>query len=368
MIFGSQYNAQQMIVSQIGQYDDFTDDAMANSAFQLIIGSTEAEDILSVLLNQGIQIFTTNNEWLMNDPVISRTSGFIRNSSIGTNGVQPVVAANGVTLFPPKNGKGIIGFTYNFQSASYSTPYITLFTDLLDNEIVDLWLKRGLDSQDDTLIYITDDDGDLVVGNYLQEHEIQAFCLRSEPSAAFKQVIQCGQNVIYLAERNGITTTEIVDLTKKTAHALPSITYDPVAGTIQVPQAQYDQQELNVYDGNGQYIGQYPVNSGLLAIPDDEMPAAVSEVGFNIHSVFESNPLNVGAETKAIFKTINTLKLAVTDESRTDFLTVNGKYGRREENLVHFIRPARPLKDCRFTIENDIYPVEILSMEIELEA
>lgn len=368
IIAGTRYNKSQMIFSQIGIYDNFEDERLDSSAFQLIIGSTEKEEILSVLVNNGIQIFTSNSEWLMQDQTITRTSGFVRNSQIGTNGVQPIIAANGVTLFPPKNGKGIIGFVYSYESASFMTPYITLYTNLLDNPIKDLMLKRGLDSQDDTLIYICDDQGRMIVGNYLQEHDVQAFCSRETEDVKFKQVIQCEQNVLFLSERNGITTLERTRDDLKTALAVPNIIYNYATGVVNITQEQYEGKTVNVYDGNGEFVNTYTVNNHRITIPQGERPTSISEIGFNIHSRYESNPLNIGNETKTLFKTLNSVKIAVTPESRTEFLTCNGKYGRREEDLVIFIRPTRPLKDCRFTLENDTYPVEILSMEIEIEA
>ena len=368
IIAGTRYNRSQMIFSRIGVYDDFVDENLDSSAFQLVIGSTEKEQIMSVLINNGIQIFTSNSEWLMQEQTITRTSGFIRNSQIGTNGVQPIIAANGVTLFPPKNGKGIIGFTYSYESATFMTPYITLFTNLLDNPIEDLMLKRGLDSQDDTLIYICDSEGRMVVGNYLQEHDIQAFCLRDTENVDFKQVIQCEQNVLFLSVRNGYTSIEKTDDTKKTALSVPVIYYNYATGIVTIPYPQYNGLDVNVYDGNGNLVGVYTVTNSTITIPAKEKPLSISEIGYNIHSTYESNPINIGNETKTLFKTLNSVKIAVTPESKTEFLTCNGKYGRREGDLVIYIRPTRPLKDCRFTIENDNYPVEILSMELEIEA
>lgn len=368
IIAGTRYNRSQMIFSRLGVYDDFVDEKLDSSAFQLVIGSIEKEEILSVLVNNGIQIFTSNSEWLMQEQTVTRTSGFVRNSQIGTNGIQPIIAANGVTLFPPKNGKGIIGFTYSYESATFMTPYITLFTNLLDNPISDMILKRGLDSQDDTLIYICDNQGKMIVGNYLQEHDVQAFCSRESENVQFLQVMQCEQNVLFLSVRNGYTSIERTDETKKTSLCSPIIYYNYALGELTLPYPQYNGLKVNVYDGDGILVGNYLVENNKITFTAKDKPLTVSEVGFNIHSTYESNPINIGNETKTLFKTLNSVKLAVTPESQTQFLTCNGKYGRREGDLVIFIRPTRPLKDCRFTLENDNYPVEILSMELEIEA
>lgn len=370
IIGGTTFNRAQMLFSELGKYNSFKDEYYASSGFQLIIGSTEKEEIRRILLNQGIQIFTSNNEWLMNDQSITRNSGFIRNSSIGTSGVEPVIAANGTTLFVPKNGKGLIGFTYNFQSASYSTPYISLFTDLLDSEISDICQKRGLDSTDDTLLYISMADGSLVIGNYLQEHEIQAFCQRTNPAGFHHQSIQCDGQVIHLVDRNGQTGLELVDESKYTEATPYNFTYTPATGIISMTNgASYNGQKLNVYDGNHKFVGEYLVSNGTITIPTDSAPAAVSEVGYNIHSEFTSNPMNINSQTKTIYKSITAIRLALTTASNPAFLKVENKAASWvKDNLAEYRRLIRPTRDARFHITNDRYPVEILSMEIEIEA
>ena len=370
IIGGTSYNPSQMIFSELGKYNTFKDEFYSSSAFQLIIGSTEKEQIKRILLNQGIQIFTTNNEWLMGDQIITRNSGFIRNSSIGTSGVEPVIAANGTTLFVPKNGKGLIGFTYNFQTASYSTPYISLFTDLLDTGIVDICQKRGLDSTDDTLLYISMVDGSLVIGNYLQEHEIQAFCKRSNPNATYKQTIQCDDQVIHLVDRNGNTGLELIDETKYTEASPYSFTYTRSSGKISLSTPiSYNGQTLNVYDGNHKFIGEYEVVNGVITLPSDNRPLAVEEVGYNISSEFISNPQNINAQTKTIYKSITAIRLALTTDSNPDYLKVENKSASWvKDNLAEYRRLIRPTRDARFHITNDRYPVEILSIEIEIEA
>lgn len=365
VIFGTQYNQEQVLFSNIGEYDNFTDDYLSTSAFQLVIGSDQKESIRAFCLNQGIQIFTNVSEWLMDSQTITRTTGFVRNSQMGTNGVKPIISANGTTLFCPKNGKGIIGFIYNEQSASYMTPYISMFTDLLDVEIHDLFLKRGRDSQDDTLLYICDANGNLIIGNYLQDHNIQGFCRRSATGVKFLQSVQNEENVLLLSSRAGYTTLERIDQSKKTAHSTRLFQYNQESGVITLELPQYQNTLLNVYDENGEFVDAYTCENNQITI--SSKPQGISEIGYNIHQVFHSNPMNIGGITMSEYKSIARIDIALTSESRHDALTINKKYGRRKGNLVSYIRPQRPTRDCTFTIENDIYPVEILSMEVEIE-
>ena len=119
-----------------------------------------------------------------------------------------------------------------------------------------------------------------------------------------------------------------------------------------------------MYDGNREFVGSYLVNNRRATITS--LPQSISEVGFNIKSVFQSNPMNIGIETKALYKNIPNLMLAIT--GRGDYLKVNGKFGRNKDNFLTYTRVARPNRNCIFTIENEVYPCEILSIEVELEA
>lgn len=507
VIFGTQYNQEQVLFSNIGEYDNFTDDYLSTSAFQLVLGSKKKESIRAFCINQGIQLFTNVGEWIMDTTSITRTSGFVQNSTIGTNGVQPIISANGITLFCPKNGKGIVGFIYNDNQRAFATPYISQYTDLLNTEVKDLFLKSGQDSTDDTLLYICDIDGNLIVGNYLQDHNIQGFCRRSATGVKFLQTVQNEENVLLLSSRAGYTTLERIDQTKNTAHSTRLFQYNQESGVITLELPQYQNTLLNVYDETGEFVNSYTVSpekelyewydsrlrlrankteidswawgddvyvydnekivgrvyiistgdiqwnrkmylwtsgSGAsitplytysdtpsvgdyvyttqatgsivevgegyikaligsneftalraeagdgyiqfdentfiqpkdtistitvstIEIPEGKRPQAISEIGYNIHQVFHSNPMNIGAITMTEYKSIARIDLALTSESRHDALTINKKYGRRKGNLVSYVRPQRPTRDCTFTIENDVYPVEILSMEVEIE-
>lgn len=368
VIAGTNGNTLQIICSVQGSYDDFNDyESTGNLAFQLVIGSTEKETIQNILLNQGVQIFTDKSEWLLSGEALSQSSGFVRNSQIGSSQVQPIIAANGSTLFTPKDGLGVNGFTYTYESASYATPQISLLTNIFDSPIIDMVLRKGYSTTDDTLICLCLENGRLIIGNYLQDQQIQAFVDRSAENVYFRQSIQVNRVLYFLVERNGKTLIESENETLYTACATQNPTYNSSTGVIS-GLAMYNGKAINIYDGNHKYVQTRTVSNGTCTLTTSTKPATISEVGYNIHSTFESNPINVGAETLELRKTISKIGLAVTDRSKTEYVTINGKYGRKKGNLLTFIRPTRPSRDCRFIIENDIYPIDIMSVEIDYEA
>lgn len=368
IIGGTKGNPIQIICSVQGSYNDFNNyENVGNLAFQLVIGSTEKEEIQNILLNQGVQIFTDKSEWLISGETLSASSGFVRNSQIGSSSVQPIISANGSTLFVPRDGLGVTGFTYTYESASYATPSISLLTNIFDSPIVDMVLRKGYSTTDDTLICLCLASGRLIIGNYLQDQQIQAFVDRSADFVYFKQSIQVDRVLYFLVERNGTMLLESESELYKTACAIPNPTYNSTTGIIS-GLGIYNGQKINIYDGNGIFVESGTVSDGTYNLNQTTFPDTISEVGYNIHSVFESNPINVGAETLELYKTIFKIGLAVTDRSNTEYVTINGKFGRRKGNLITFIRTNRPGRDVRFRIENDIYPIDIMSVEIDYEA
>lgn len=371
-IAGTANNPTQILASNLGKYNDFSDDytGAATNAFQLVIAGTEKEIIQNVLLNQGLQIFTNQSEWVTSEPAITKTSGFVRNSQIGSTYTTPIIAANGITIFCPKQGVGIVGFIYNQTNASFNTPHISMLTSVFTSQIANMVLRKGYTVKDDVLIYMALQDGRLVIANYLADQEIQAFVTRSSESTSFKQCLQVENNMVYLVERNGYTVLELEEDTKNTAVSYDSFTYNSATGVISNLPALYNGLNVNVYDGNGIFIANKTVASNQIQLDavDNAYPASVSELGVNIHSEFVSNPQNINEKTFSLYKTIRTVKLALKEENNAEFLRINGKKGRNKDNFITYIRPVKPLRRCQFNITNDVYKLNILSIEIELEA
>ena len=364
-IGGTKNNRQQIIASRLAEYNDFSaNDYTVSDAFQLIISSDKKETIQHLFLNQGIQVFCKDSEWIVNSQQVSSSSGFLKNSEIGSNVVYPSLSANGITLFVPSNGKGIIAFTYNYEQANYATPYISLFTDLLDVEIIDMCLKRGQNSNEDTLLLICNSDGDLIIGNYLTDHEIQAFCRRHEENTKFIQCLECEDNVFMITERNGLSTLEVLDKDCFTSIETQTFTYLPSTKTLTTTDGRYFEQTVNTYDSNKDFIEKVEISAlGVATLESETIPAYI---GLNIPTTFESNPLNYSIETYNAYKNIRQIKLVISHDNKGKFITINEKPARKKENFLEYYRVAHAKRDCRFTINSNIYPCEILSMELDL--
>lgn len=365
-IVGSEQDTTQIVASQIGTFNDFSDDysGSAANAFQLKVAGTEKETIQNVVLNQGLQIFTDKGEWIIGESVITSSSGFTRNSTIGSKDVKPVISANGITLFSPKNGVGLVGFIYNFQTASFSTPTISILTDVFTSATVDMMVKKAYSSQDDTLIYICLEDGTLVIGNYLSDQDIQSFITKKSETTKYIQTIQVENEVFYLVDRGGSGLWIVIEDEKKKSDSVYTWQYDSSTGLLSSSTARGD---VNIYGKDGRLLVRVKDFNGEYQFPAP-YPEQVTEFGYNIHSTFESNPIAKSAETFDVYKTLRSAKLALTPTSNPEFLTVNGKRGVNKNNFVSYYHLTRPTRKCIFKIENDVYPVQIMSITLEYEA
>ena len=366
IIAGTQGDTTQMLFSKEGIYNDFAADYSGNNAFQLRIGGTEQQVIQNVIANQGIQIFTDIAEWVISSQVITGISGFTSNSEIGSSYVNPIISANGTTLFCPKDGLGIIGLIYNYENANFATPPITLLTDIFNSSVVDLVLKKSNSPNSDNLIFSTLQNGKMIVGNYLSDQQIQAFTLQDNELDTYEQVLQVEDDLTYLVNRNGNLVLEKESENVPCFCATENPTYDDVSGEITGLDI-YNGREINIYNQDGDFVEVGTPANGSYTLVTATLPTSIKYVGYNIHSKFTSNPINRSNETFGMHKSIRRIELVVDDATKADYITVNGKKGRVSENLVTFTKVGRPKRKQQYTIENDRYLVNILSIDIDFE-
>lgn len=371
IVAGTAYNGMQLVFSEVGLYDSFLDTGSVDGGFQLVIGSNEEETIQNVVVNQILQIFTDKAEWLLPDTTITQVSGFSRNSTIGSKGtIIPVIGSNGITLFVPKSGKGLCALMYNNVNANYNTPRISLFTDLLDVPIDNIGYKHAEDSTDDNYLYCTNVNGDVIIGNYIQEQQVQAFTRWRMDGRNIIQVICNGDDILAVVEKDTFCVLEYMTESRYTNGGQDIVSYNSSTGVITLPQSSvmdYNGTKLNVYDENHKFVGEYTVSNNTITLTGSKKPTAITEVGFNIHSRFESNPLNIGASTETLHKSVVQAQMLFSNESILDCVKLNNKKGWEQDKLLRIVRPVPPRKKAQVVLTNDAYPVELLSCEMLID-
>ncbi len=380
IIGGSLLNGSQVVFSKTGNYSDFSDsDGLNTDGFQSMIGSNKQEIIQHLVVKQGLQIFCKESEWQLDSPVVSRTNGFVKNSDIGSSLTKPIVSPNGSTLFVNKTGNNLVEYQYNYQSNSYDIPYLNVLTDILNGATIsNLYLDK---TEDGSYIYACLDNGDLIVMNYMQSHNIESFTRYHFDNISFISVSRDNINtkdVLCFFVTNDITHKVDVLMQdyndtrptyNKYINGLGNSIFTKTNNIIIFSEDSVlnGMSDINLYDSNGDYIATYPASNNSITLSNEDAEKDIKYIALNIHSKFVSNPLNYGMTTFDKYKNIAQLKIVVSEDSNPSFLTVNGKKGRKKDNFITFYRVARPSRKCQFTVENNIYPCEILSMEVDLE-
>lgn len=375
VIGGSQLNGSQVVFSKTGDYDDFSEkDGLNTDGFQLIIGSSKKEEIQHLLVRQGLQIFCKESEWQLENGIVSRTNGFIKNSDIGSSLTKPIISPNGSTLFVEKKGNNLVEYQYNYQTNSYEIPYLNILTDIIgDAKITHLFLNK---TSQGNYIYACLDNGDLITMNYMQSHNIESFTKYHFDNIKFIATsVWNNTNDIVLFVNNSITLKESILSTIKPVNNINinalGVMNDFSKNGNEIRFSSYSilnkATDINIYDSNGNYINTYNAINNTIILTNEDTEKDIAYIGINIKSKFVSNPLNYGVTTFDKYKNIAQLKIVVSEDSNPEFLTVNGKKGRKKDNFITFYRVARPSRKCQFTVENNIYPCEILSMEVDLE-
>lgn len=377
VIGGSQLNGAQVVFSKTSDYNDFSDtDGLNTDGFQLIIGSDKQEIIQHLIVRQGLQIFCKESEWQLDNSVVSRTNGFIRNSDIGSTRTKPIISPTGSTLFVDKNGKNLVEYQYNYQTNSYEIPYLNILTDIIgDAKLNHLYLNK---TSQGNYIYACLDNGDLIVMNYMQSHNIESFTRYHFDNVKFiaTTFIEATGDLMFIVENTtnykvSFIRTKYAESLKISALGLLStFTKTDNVITFNYRNIIAGSDSINLYDNEGNYINTYATDNDSairITLSEEDAEKNITYLGMNIKSKFVSNPLNYGMTTFDKYKNISQLKIVVSEDSNPEFLTVNGKNGRKKDNFITFYRVARPSRKCQFTVENNIYPCEILSMEVDLE-
>lgn len=379
IIGGSQLNGSQVAFSKTGDYADFSDsDGLNTDGFQLIIGSDKKEEIQHLLVRQGLQIFCKSSEWQLDSGVISRTNGFIKNSDIGSSLTKPIISPSGSTLFVDKSGQNLVEYQYNYQTNSYEIPYLNILTEILGNaKIKHLFLNK---TSKGNYIYACLDNGDLIVMNYMQSHNIEAFTRYHFDNVNFlsTSLLEDTGDLVFTVRNPSTDKLSFISTKRpsytKVTHGLGISTGFSITDDELFINTNSDilrgSTSVNLFDNNGNYINTYatdPETPYLIKLSEEDVEKNITYICINIHSRFLSNPLNYGMTTFDKYKSIAQIKLVLSKDSNSEFLTINGKKGRNKDNFVTFYRVQKPSRECQFLIENDIYPCEILSMEVDLE-
>lgn len=342
--------------SRTDDYNNFlnTNNYESDAIFR-VIDANQSTEILALYPNRGIQVFCAGSEWII--PEGNLTPGSIqiaKNTANGIiKGIYPV-DISGTTLFIEKNGKSLLSFVYNDGQASYVTSQLSQLTDLI-NSPIDMDIAYNSTQNRANYLYIVLDDGTMVVACILLDQKINSY-VKFETEGEVKDVCVLGEDVYILVSRNGLLLLEKFNDYRLDSCILSSET-DTITGLDHL-----NGEDVEAYDSvTYENLGTYTVSGGEIEL--DETATHDVIVGLPFDYSLTSNKIAINSQTENIEKRIAKATVVTND---TDRLTFCGQTQTQTDDLYDYYGVTSPSRDPRFTISGSFYPIEILSILLNL--
>lgn len=310
------------------------------------------DPIVNMIDNRGLHIFTTGQEMTVSENSFTPdTFSVITNTRNGSlSRVSPVVFG-GVVGFIEKNGKSLLSYVYDYNQASYMTDNISMFSNLIKSPVA---MSAEVNSEKDKgdFMFLVLEDGTMLVMCVSLNDDIKSIS-KFETNGFIKDVCSLGSNTYILVERDGLSYIEKIedvqtDFTKKVY----------ISGN-----------EINALDEyNGKYIYIYNddyVEKKFISSSFVELNKSV-EGNFNIGVAFdyelESNPIAINNKTVDIKKRISSATLHCKDTPQISF----NEQLKKDKDVYNFYACTKYDNDVRFKIKGEFYPMEILSVLLNI--
>lgn len=336
--------------SRLGDYNNFKNASnYDNDAIDVTLLTNNP--IVNIIENRGIHIFTSGEEFSTNEDLRPDGIAITPNTKNGSLGDIVPVVISGTICYVEKNGKSILNYVYDYNQASYVSNNLSLFTDLIKKPIVmDAEINSSEDKGD--YVYLVLEDGTALVSCIVLDQNISSMS-QIKTNGIIKDVCCLKDETYFVVERNGVTCIEKMsntntDFTKKIY----------ISGNETSELRDYDGQYVYVYNDN--HISKHMVISGIVEF--GKHLEGEFKVGFPFEFYLESNPIAINNKTITCKKRISKATLLCYDTERVEF---NGQI-KSLQNEYNFYACTSYGNDVRFNIKGEFYPVNILSITLNL--
>lgn len=336
--------------SRLGDYNNFKNAGnYDNDAIDVTMLTNNP--IVNIIENRGIHIFTTGEEFSTNEDLRPDGIAITPNTKNGSLGIVSPVIIAGTVCYIEKNGKSVLNYVYDYNQASYVSNNLSLFTDLINNPVsMDAEINSSEDKGD--FIYLVLEDGTALVSCIVLDQNIVSMS-SIKMNGKILDVCCLEEDTYFVVERNGTKYIEKLSGVKTDFTQRMYLNSNEITGL-----SNYDGEYVYVY--NDTYSKKYRVSSG--AIDLDKTLEGNYYIGIPFKFCIESNPIAINNKTITCKKRISKATLLCYDTERVEF---NGQI-KSLQNEYNFYACTSYGNDVRFNIKGEFYPVNILSITLNL--
>ena len=336
--------------SRINDYNNFKNAGnYANDSIDVELLTNNP--ILNMIEQRGIHIFTAGEEYTAAETSLTPNDISIKcNTKNGSLGIDPVVV-NGVVMFIEKNGRSLLGYVYNYEQASFVCDNMSLLSNLVDYPVgMSAEINSSRDRGD--FLYMVQRSGDMLVACVAISENIFSIS-RFVTDGKIKDVCCLPTETYLIVERNGTNYLELIT-NEKTDMAQEGF----VDGDTIPNMEMYKGKRVAVYDDE---------DLEICYVDEDEINLSKEyhknmTVGILFDYRLESNPIAINNKTMTCKKRISKATVYCKDTEQLEF---NGQK-KKNQDAYEFYACTPYKDDVRFIIEGEYYPVNILSVTLNL--
>jgi len=305
--------------------------------------------IVNLVEQRGIHVFTSGEEWTISEASYTPNDISLKcNTKNGSLSIEPVVI-DGVILYLEKNGKSLLGYVYSYEQASYASNNMSMLNNLL-NSPIDMDAEINSNTDKGNFLFIVQEDGTMISGCIALSDGV--FSLSKFVTDGKVKGVCCLSSDTYIAvERNGYIyleklTSDNTDFTK---------TFLVNGQTIDNMGEYNDKYVYLRYDGKTE---EYYVTNGFVTL--NAPYTGYVTAGLTFDYKLQSNPIAINNKTTSCKKRISKATLVCKDTEKLTFC------GQTKSGDYTFYACTPYKDDVRFEITGRYYPVEVLSVTLNL--
>lgn len=178
--------------SRVDRYNEFSVDDMADSGWDLTIGTTQSQKIQWLSSSKDLIVGTDIGEWVLNDSDSSNPVPIIKEQSRWGSSVAQGELMTESLFFIPRDKKGVIQSIYSFQIDGYTSEDVTIMaSDLFDYGIT----SHSIQKDPDPIWWGTTGDGRLLGLLYNRVQDINGW-FQCDIQGAFINQVCCYNNPV----------------------------------------------------------------------------------------------------------------------------------------------------------------------------
>lgn len=336
--------------SRINDYNNFKNAGnYANDSIDITLLTNNP--ILNLVEQRGIHVFTAGEEWTASETSLTPNDISVKcNTKNGSLTLEPVVI-NGVIMYAEKNGKSLLGYVYNYEQASFVSDNMSILSNLLESPIR-MSVETNSNTDRGDFLFIVLEDGTMLTACVALSEGIFSIT-KFVTEGKVKDVCCLTSDTYIIVERNGIQYLE--KLTNDTTDFTKTFYVD---GDVINNMSEYN--GYNVYLSYGDKVEVFPVYDGQVFLEAPYKGYATAGIGFPFR--VESNPISINNKTMTCKKRISKATVYCKDTDRLEF---NGQK-KKGKDVFEFYACTSYKDDVRFVINGEFYPVNILSVTLNL--